>query len=123
MAATATDGQAKPDLDKIAKGLELLAKKLFTDVEPCLDSCMIGGPSAAPPPVPTKLRPEFVHVLTRFQSSIQNFKDYDEFVRKLYKTSTVSNDKVVGILTSAPNLLKTFIQAVGEVTKFLETLV
>ncbi|VDL58577.1 unnamed protein product, partial [Hymenolepis diminuta] len=67
--------QTKPDMDLIVKGLELLAKNLFTEVEKCLDTCLSGDEDKWQPAVP--LRPEFAHFLTKLREAVKNFSDFN----------------------------------------------
>lgn len=112
--------QAKPDMDLIVKGLELLAKNLFTEVEKCLDTCLSEDEEKWQPVVP--LRPEFAHFLTKLQEAVKNFSDFNDYVRERLCSSMVPSEKIAAALKEEPELLKTFIQAVGEVTAYLEGL-
>ncbi|VDL64983.1 unnamed protein product [Hymenolepis diminuta] len=112
--------QTKPDMDLIVKGLELLAKNLFTEVEKCLDTCLSGDEDKWQPAVP--LRPEFAHFLTKLREAVKNFSDFNDYVRERLYSSNVPSEKIAAALREEPELLKTFIRAVGEVTAYLEGL-
>lgn len=112
---------ASVNLELITKGLELLAKKLFEDVEECIDVCVSEGPEVAKPEI--TLRREFALILSKLEEAVKNFVTLDAYVRQNLDSSTTSAESIERALKQERNLVMTFMAAVGEVRQYLQGLI